>query len=606
MSSERRLRQPIVVVLGHVDHGKTTLLDKIRGTAVAKKEPGEITQHIGASLVPASVINDLTKPLREFFNIQLKIPGLLFIDTPGHEVFSNLRRRGGNIADFSILVIDINEGIKKQTIECIEILRSRRVPFVVAANKIDKIPGWRPNMDEPFLITIRKQSKNVVDELDRRIYSLVGELSGLGFNADRFDRIKDFTRTLAIVPVSARTGEGIAELLAVLAGLTQRYLTNQLMFTEGPAKGVVLEVKELSGLGTCIDVIIYDGVLRRGDEIVVGGINRPIVTKVRALLMPKPLTEMRASDAGFATVEEVSAASGVRISAPGLEEAIAGAPVYVIPKGASIDEYVNKVSEEVSQVRFRRDIDGLIIKADALGTLEAIVSILEGKGFPVRIADVGPLSKREVMEASIVHRKNKYLGVILLFNVKALPDAEELAVREGIKILSDNVIYRLIESYEKFVDELKTEERRQEIMKTVFPAKFRVLPGYVFRRSDPVIVGVEVIEGILRPGYPVMRDDGKELGVIMQIQDRGKSLSEARKGSAVAVSIRGNIMVGRHLDEGDILYTSPNEEDLRKVLTKFKDVLSEDDIRLIKEIIKIKQRADTTYGLSLIPLLRER
>jgi translation initiation factor 5B len=605
MSIEKKLRQPIVVVLGHVDHGKTSLLDKIRGTAVIKKEPGEMTQHIGASLVPASAINELTKPLRSLFNIQLKIPGLLFIDTPGHEAFSNLRKRGGSIADFAILVIDINEGVKKQTIESIEILKSRKVPFLVAANKIDKIPGWKANEWEPYLVTIKKQSRSVVEELDKRIYRLVGELSSLGFNAERFDKVKDFTKTLAIVPVSAKTGEGIAELLAVLAGLTQRYLTQQLMFTEGPASGVVLEVKEVVGLGTCIDTIIYNGILRRGDLIVVGGLNKPIVTKVRALLMPRPLDEMRAPEGSFISVDEVVAASGVRISAPDLDEVIAGAPMYVIPSESLVNDYVRKVSEEVSLVRFKKDVEGLVIKADALGTLEAIVNTLEGKGVPVRIADVGPLTKREVIEASIVAKKNKYLGAVLLFNVKPLPDAEELALKEGIKILSDNLIYRLIESYEKWVNELREEERRRELLKTVFPAKIKVLPGCVFRRSDPAIVGVEVLGGVIRPGYPLMRDDGRELGVIMQIQDKGKNVMEAKKGSSVAISIRGNVMVGRHFDENDILYTNPTEEDLRTVITKFKEDLDEGVVDIIKEIIKIKQKNQPSYGLSITYLLKD-
>jgi translation initiation factor 5B len=605
MGIEKRLRQPIVVVLGHVDHGKTSLLDKIRGTAVIKKEPGEMTQHIGASLVPASAINELTKPLRSLFNIQLKIPGLLFIDTPGHEAFSNLRKRGGSIADFAILVIDINEGVKKQTIESIEILRSRKVPFLVAANKIDKIPGWKANEWEPYLVTIKKQSRSVVEELDKRIYRLVGELSSLGFNAERFDKVKDFTKTLAIVPVSAKTGEGIAELLAVLAGLTQRYLTQQLMFTEGPANGVVLEVKEVVGLGTCIDTIIYNGILRRGDLIVVGGLNKPIVTKVRALLMPRPLDEMRAPEGSFISVDEVVAASGVRISAPDLDEVIAGAPMYVIPSESLVNDYVRKVSEEVSLVRFKKDVEGLVIKADALGTLEAIVNTLESKGVPVRIADVGPLTKREVIEASIVAKKNKYLGAVLLFNVKPLPDAEELALKEGIKILSDNLIYRLIESYEKWVNELREEERRRELLKTVFPAKIKVLPGCVFRRSDPAIVGVEVLGGVIRPGYPLMRDDGRELGVIMQIQDKGKNVMEAKKGSSVAISIRGNVLVGRHFDENDILYTNPTEEDLRTVITKFKEDLDEGVVDIIKEIIKIKQKNQPSYGLSITYLLKD-
>ncbi len=605
MTNSQKLRSPIVVVLGHVDHGKTTLLDKIRGTAVVKKEPGEMTQHVGASLVPLSVIKKITEPLRALFPIKLKIPGLLFIDTPGHEIFSNLRRRGGSVADFAILVIDVMEGVKRQTVESIEILMSRKVPFLVAANKIDRIYGWKPNPDQPFLFTLKKQSRKAIDELERRLYVIIGQLGELGIPAERFDRIRDFTKAIAIVPISAKTGEGIPELLAVLAGLIQKYLTKRIMFTEGPAKGVVLEVKEIHGLGTCIDVIIYDGILRKNDIIVTGGMSGPIVTKVRALLMPKPLEEMRVAEAGFRSVDEVVAASGVRISAPGLDDVIAGAPLYVVPNESLIDDYVKKVMEELTQVRFKKDIDGLIVKADTLGTLEALVATLEKKGYPVRLADVGPLTKREVVEALIVSKSNKYLGVVLLFNVKPLPDAESIARREGVKIFYNNIIYRLIEEYEEWVRKEKEKEVYQELIKTVFPAKIRVLPGFVFRRSNPAIIGIEVLGGVIRPGYPLMRADGKKLGTILQIQSKGKPLNEAKEGDEVAISIKGNVLVGRHFDEGDILYTDPSEEDLEKVITKFKDDLTEKGLEVLKEIIKIKQKANKGFGLSVMFKLRK-
>ncbi len=590
---------------GMVVHN-TTLLDKIRGTAVVKKEPGEMTQHVGASMIPASVIEKIIEPLKQMFPIKLKIPGLLFIDTPGHEAFSNLRRRGGSIADFAILVVDVMEGVERQTIESIQILMSRKVPFVVAANKIDRIYGWKIHPDRPFLESIKAQSPRVVEELERRVYTIAGQLSNLGIPAERFDRIRDFRKAIAIVPVSAKTGEGIPELLAVLAGLTQKYLTKRIMFTGGPAKGVVLEVKEITGLGTCIDTVIYDGILRRGDTIVVGGTEEPIVTKVRALLMPKPLEEMRVvGESAFKNVDEVVAAAGVRISAPGLDNALAGAPLYAVEDESRLDEVVKKVSEEVTQVRFTKDIKGVVVKADTLGTLEALVSMLESKGVPVRVADVGPLTKREVIEASIVARENRYLGVILLFNVKPLPDAEELARKEGVKIIEDSIIYRLIESYEKWVQEEKSKELYYELQKTVFPAKFQVLPGYVFRRRDPAVVGIRVLTGVIRPGYPIMRDDGRPLGKIYQIQHKGKSIPEAKAGAEVAISIVGNVLVGRHFDEGDILYTDPSEEDLKKVITKFRNQLTKDMLPLIREIIKIKQRREKRFGLPIILKLRE-
>ncbi len=595
-TSSKKLRQPIVVVLGHVDHGKTTLLDKIRGTAVALKEPGMITQHVGASIVPASVIEKLAEPLKKLIPIKLVIPGLLFIDTPGHELFSNLRRRGGSIADFAILVVDVVEGFKAQTYESIEILKERKVPFLVAANKIDKIPGWKPHQDMPFIYTIRQQKEEVVYRLEELVYKIVERLAGLGFRADRFDRIKDFTRTVAVVPVSAKTGEGIAELLAVLAGLTQQYLKHRLVYAEGPAKGVVLEVKEEPGLGVTLDCIIYDGVIKRGDTIVVGSLNDAIVTRVRALLMPKPLQEIRAPEEKFVQVEEVSAAAGVKIAAAGLENVVAGSPLYVATSSEDIDRLKKLVKEEIASLIIRTDKSGIVVKADTLGTLEALVNALKRREYPVRIADIGPVTRRDVIEASIVARENKYLGVILAFNVKVLEEAEEEARRSNIRIFKNNVIYRLIEEYEEWVQKEKEKERRMELQSLIRPGKIRILAGYVFRRSNPVIVGIEVLGGIIRPGYPLMRPDGKRIGTIHQIQDRGKSVQEARAGMSVAISIRDRIMVGRHIDEGDILYTDIPDNHARLLLTKFKNELSDDEMMVLKEIISIKRKTNPFYG----------
>ncbi|MEM2512533.1 MAG: translation initiation factor IF-2, partial [Ignisphaera sp.] len=469
----KRLRQPIVVVLGHVDHGKTTLLDKIRGTAVVKKEPGEMTQHVGASIVPASVIEKIAAPLRKYIKFKLDIPGLLFIDTPGHELFSNLRRRGGSVADVAILVVDINEGVMPQTIESIEILKARKTPFIVAANKVDKTPGWIPYSDEPIIDSLRKQSQQVSKRLEAMIYKLVGQLAEHSVNAEYFERVKDFLTTVPIVPLSAKTGEGIPELLAVLAGVTQRYMSERLRYAEGPAKGVVLEVKEQPGYGTALDVIIYDGILREKDIFVIAGINGPIVSRVRALLMPRPLMDIRVAKADLSPVEEVVAAAGVRVIAPNIDEAIAGSPFYTIPSENEIDSYKNMVLEEVASVRIKKDVNGLIVKADTLGALEALVEALSRKSIPIRIADVGHLTRREVIEASIVAKIDRYLGVVLLFNAKVLPDAEELIKKENIKVFTGNIIYRLIEDYINWVEEEKKQELRREMESLILPTKIK-------------------------------------------------------------------------------------------------------------------------------------
>jgi len=592
----KKLRQPIVVVLGHVDHGKTTLLDKIRGTTVALREPGLITQHVGASIIPAEVMEKIFEPLKKFFPIKLRIPGLLFIDTPGHELFSNLRRRGGSVADFAILVVDVLAGFQDQTYESIEILKQRRVPFLIAANKIDRIPGWKSYPDSPILFSLQEQREDVKLRLEELIYKLVNEMYKLGFRADRFDRVRDFTRTVAIVPVSAKTGEGIPELLAVLAGLTQQYMANKLVYAEGPAKGVVLEVKEEVGLGTTIDVIIYDGILRKGNLIVVGGKEKPIVTHVRALLMPKPLQEIRAPEEKFIQVNEVVAAAGVKIAAPNLEDALAGSPIFVIPNKDLIEEYKRKVIEEIEYIRIKSESIGVVVKADTLGTLEAIIEALKKRNIPIRLADVGHITKRDVLEASLVAKENKYYGVILAFNVKFLPGVEEEARREGVKVFMNNVIYRLLEDYDEWLTKLKEAERRKELATLIRPGKIRIIPGCIFRRSEPAIVGVEVLGGIIKPGYPLMREDGRRIGSIMQIQERGQTLPEARVGQAVAISIKGRVLVGRHIDEGDILYTDIPENHVVTLLTKYKSELSQDETMVLREIVKIKRKQNPLFA----------
>jgi len=591
LSDRRRIRQPIVCVLGHVDVGKTALLDKIRGTAVMLKEPGTMTQHIGASFIPWSTLKEICGQLLKAVKADIEIPGLLFIDTPGHEAFVNLRRRGGSIADIAILVIDVTEGFENQTYESVEILRARKTPFLVAANKIDKIPGWKPFENASFLESSRRQSEWVVNRLDELISNIIYEFYRLGFRADRFDRIKDFAKTVAIVPTSAKTGEGIPELLMVLAGLTQRFMTERLKFTSGPAKGVVLEVREEPGLGTTIDVIIYDGVIRRGDLIVVGGLEKPIVTRVRALLLPKPLDEMRSPEDRFMNVEEVAAAAGVKVVAPNLDGAVAGAPIIVVDDVKKIGEVQSSVAEEVSVLRISRKVSGVVLKTDTLGSLEALTSYLERLGIPVRIADVGPVSKRDVIEAAIVRDSDLYRGVILAFNVKVLPDAEEEAKSRGIKIFRDVIIYRLVEAYQKWYHENVTRDRMRKFEELIKPGKIRIMPGCVFRRSDPAIVGVEVKVGRIRPGYQLMRSDGRVIGEILQIQDKGKTIKEAAAGQSIAISIKGNIIVGRHIKEGDVLYVNVPESHARVLASEFKDSLSDEELELLKEIGKIRRRS---------------
>ena len=590
------IRQPIVCVLGHVDTGKTLLLDKIRKTSVQAREAGGITQHIGASFFPVETLKQLIGPLLSTLKGEIEIPGLLIIDTPGHEAFTNLRRRGGSVADIAILVVDVLKGFEAQTCECIEILKARKTPFIVAVNKIDRIPGWKPQQVTSFLKAYAAQDSYVKENLDNKLYEVMGTFSREGFSTNRFDQIKDFTSTIALVPTSAKTGEGMSELMMVLVGLAQQYLKKRLQTTEGPAKGSVLEVKEEPGLGLTLNSIIYDGTLEKDDLIVVGGREKPIVTRIRTILLPKPLDEIRDPRDRFSTVNCVYAAAGVKVVASDLEGALAGAPLYAVPSGENPAKYVKLVAEELKQIQITTDIKGVILKADTLGSLEATAEILQQNNVPVRIADVGDVSKRDVVEASVVKAHEPLFGAVLAFNVKVLPDAEEEAANADVQVFKDRIIYNLIDTYLEWLKSQREAKSELEFEKLVKPGKILVMPGYVFRRAKPAIFGVEIISGRLRPKYSLMRaEDGADVGTVQQIQDKGKAVSEANQGMQVAVSMDKPI-VGRHVFEKDILYVKVTESDAKMLMESHKDKLSEDDQAVLMEYVKIMQKKTPFWG----------
>jgi len=488
------------------------------------------------------------------------------------------------------------KGVEPQTVESLNILKSRKTPFIVAANKLDAIPGWRSQPESAFTASLKAQYPEIQTELDNRVYTIIGTLSRLGFRAERFDRVSDFTQTVAIVPVSAKTGEGIPELLAVLTGLTQAYLSDELQVTSGPARGTVLEVKDEPGLGTTINAIIFDGTLKVDDTIVIGGRDHPIVTEVRAILVPKPLDEIRDPRDRFTSVKRVAAASGIKVAAPNLEASLAGSPLYAVPKAKNAKEYVRIIEEEVEKLRIKTDKSGIVLKTDTLGSLEAVTEALTRHGVQIRLADIGDVSKRDVVEVEAFSQEDRLLAVVLAFNVKVLPDAEEEARTAGVPIFRSNIIYHMIEDYLRWSDEQRIAGVKAELDALVRPCKAKVLPGFIFRRSKPAIVGVEIISGRLRAKYPLISASGKRLGEVRGIQDKGVDLPEASVGMQVAVSIE-DAVVGRNISEGDVIYADLPERHLKTLTTKFPAELSESDQETVKELIQIKRRENPVWGL---------
>ncbi|MEE9586142.1 MAG: translation initiation factor IF-2 [Nitrososphaerales archaeon] len=593
MSEE--IRQPVVVVLGHIDSGKTSLLDRIRGTGVQNREAGGITQHIGASFFPTDTLQEICGPLLTQIGGDIAVPGLLVIDTPGHEVFTNLRSRGGSAADIAILVVDSARGFEVQTHESVDILKSRKVPFVVALNKIDMITGWRKGSDMFVTHSLKSQTKPVRDEVDKRIYTVMGTLSQLGFESEAFNRVKDFTREVAIVPISAKTSEGIPELITVLVGLTQHYLTKRLKVSKGSPRGIVLEIKEEPGLGATANVVLLDGVLKIGDNIVVGRRDEAVVTHVKAIFMPKPLDEMRDPRDKFSSVDRVGAAAGVKVVTPDLDDVLAGSPFLGVDAPNRVEDVKKTVYAEVSRAFIKTDQSGIVLRADTLGSLEALVDMLKQRDVSIRIADIGPVTRRDIVEAKTVADKDRYHGVVLAFGVKILPDAEQEIENKNVKVFSNPVIYSLIENYSSWVESEREAAERGEFSLLTPPSSFKVLKGYIFRRSDPAIFGVEVLTGRLRQKSEVMNIKGKIVGTIRQIQEKGESINEAPQGSQTAISMKEPTL-GRHINEDDKLYTVPRSDEAKLLLGKFKSKLTTDEAETLSEIVQIKRRANPLYG----------
>ncbi len=589
------IRQPIITVMGHVDHGKTSLLDYIRGTAVAAREAGAITQHVGASSVPLDVIQKLCGPLLERFKIKFTIPGLLFIDTPGHEVFTNLRKRGGSIADLAIVVIDIMQGVQPQTKEAIDLLKNSKVPFVVAANKIDLIAGWKTH-NITHTQNLPMQIQMAKEQFDKKLYELVGQISECGFDSDVYTKVDDYTKKVAIVPVSAKTGEGVAELLALLTGLTQKFLGKTLKIeVKGPAKGTILEIKEEKGLGTTADVILYDGSLKIGDTILVAGIDKIIKTKIKALLRPLPLVEIRDAHRRFEIAKEVFAATGVKVVAPELEFAIAGSPIVSVQNEKEIPALEKDLRSEVESIILKTHIPGIILKTDALGSLEAISSMLEKRNIPIQMMSIGSINKSDVSAALPNVTKAPLVAFVLGFNVTVDEDAKQMAEKENVVILNEKVIYHLIEKLETGILEKRTKLEAAALEGLTWPAKFRILPGFVFRQTKPAVFGVEVLAGKLKPKVSLLTTDGREIGEVKNIESEGQKLNELPVGQRAAISVDG-ITVGRQVKEGDTLFVAVDENSFRRLKAK-KELLTKSEVDCLKEIAELRRIQKPTWGL---------
>ena len=591
-----RIRQPIVAVLGHVDSGKTSILDKIRGTGVQGREAGGITQHIGASFLPTETIKKLTGPLYEKLSKgEHTIPGLLVIDTPGHEIFTNLRARGGSAADIAILVVDANRGFQPQTNESLKILEARKVPFVVALNKIDMISGWKKS-EQPYISkAVKEQDTFVQTTIDEKIYDVVAALSVLGYQSEAFYRVQDFKKEISIVPVSARTGVGIPELLAVLVGLAQQYLQKKLDQSEKSSRGIVLEVNDEVGLGPTANLILIDGFVKKDHFIIVAKRDSVVITKPKALLLPKPLDEMRDPRDKFKPIDEVQAAAGIKIASPDLDGVLPGSTVYATDNNEEAQTLKKSIESEMKSVFIKTESTGIILKCDTIGSLEALTEMLRRKNIPISLADIGQVTRRDVMEAKAVKENDRHLGVILAFNVKISPEAQTESENYHVRIFDDKIIYSLIDTYSQWVEDDSADLENAMFSELTPIGKFTFLKGYIFRNNNPAVFGIRVDVGKIRQKIPFMNKNGKKIGTIHQLQHENKTVEVATERQEVACSVQ-NITIGRQIKEEDVFYTLPPPDDAKKYLNKFKNKLSSEEINTLNEIVEIIRATNPVYG----------
>ncbi|DAC68652.1 MAG TPA: translation initiation factor IF-2 [Candidatus Poseidoniales archaeon] len=587
-------RQPIVAVLGHVDHGKTSLLDHIRSlgsqrqASVMDREAGGITQHIGATEVPSDLLNELCGPL--LGGKSFDSPGLLFIDTPGHHSFSTLRNRGGSLADIAILVVDLKEGLRPQTIESIRILKKAKTPFVVAGNKVDRIHGWKSEDGRPMAVAMRSQTKDAMGYFDQSFWNLVGGFGEHGFNLDRYDRIKDFTKEIALVPVSAKEGEGIQDLLAVVIGLAERYLAEQLTDIDGAGEGTVLEMKEERGLGKTLDVILHRGSIAKGDEIVLVTSEGGVTTTVRGLFKPRGMAEMRDAGDRWNDTESASAASGLKLSAPDLDGVLAGTTLRVVRNAAEQKNALALASEE-SRLSIDLEEEGVCIKADTVGGLEALAMELKEIDVPIRSASIGKVGRRDIRGAEAssdpLHR------LILGFSTSVLSDAQnEIGSSDsGLKVICSDIIYHILDERERWVESRTAELEEESREKIVYPGRILLLPDHTFRVSKPAVVGVRVLGGRIHIGQRLLKD-GSSVGQIKSIRSGEDSMKEAKQGDEVAVAIDG-VVVGRQIEEEDVLLVDVPESHAKRLR---KMSLNAIESEILGELLEIHRRDDHFWG----------
>jgi translation initiation factor 5B len=616
-TQENNLRAPICCVLGHVDVGKTSLLDKLRSTNVQEGEAGGITQQIGATFFPKDYLLNMTKDIKDIKNMQIQIPGILVIDTPGHEQFSNLRNRGSSICDVAIVVIDMMHGLENQTRESLKLLRQKKCPFLIALNKVDRLYDWIENKNMDIQQSLSLQKKYVLNEFETRIHNIKLQLSEEGFNSELYYKNTDIKKQVSLVPVSAKSGEGLSDLILWKIKLVQQFMENKISYRDD-IQCTILEVKPLQGLGMTMDVILVNGTLKVGNKIVLCGANGAIVTQIRSLLTPQPMKELRVKSS-YIHHQSIKASQCIKITADGLDDVIAGTTVYVINKDKDkereeeeLAKYKKEVEKEMKSFNksISKDKVGVSVQSSTLGSLEALLTYLEQINIPIGSISLGPIHKKHIMHTITMKQKAPKYACMLAFDVELTPDAKILAEKEGIKVFNANIIYHLCDSFVKYTKEYEQNLREKNKYIAIFPTVLQVL--CCFRAKDPLVIGCRVLEGQVRAGTPlIVRDKDKNnisIGKILGLQINNKDVQIGEKGHELAIKLDGKTTIfetkvdengkeikvpreqlvnyGRQFGENSILASAISRKSIDALKESFRDEMDNDDWKLIIELKK--------------------
>ncbi|KAE9550492.1 hypothetical protein FO519_006294 [Halicephalobus sp. NKZ332] len=588
------LRSPVICVLGHVDTGKTKMLDTIRRTNVQGGEAGGITQQIGATRVPDEAIKERCKRVKDFNPDNMKIPGFLIIDTPGHESFANLRSRGSSLCDVAILVVDIMHGLEPQTIESLKLLVKRATPFVIALNKVDRLYGYESNPQKDIYQNLKLQPQNTQLEFQERYEKIVTEFAEQGLNVVRADQNQDLDEYISMVPTSAFLGDGIGNIMAYIVEYSQKRLAQRLSFSE-ELDCTVMEVRSLPGLGTTVDVILVNGTLARGDVIVVTGMEGAIVTEIRDLLMPAALREIRVKT-DFEHYLSIKGAQGVKILAKGLEKAVAGLPLFVCQRNDELEILRRDAEEQLVKalMSIKKKAEGVYVQASTLGSLEALLEFLKSQKIPYSGVNIGPVHKKDVQKAAAMHEHNDEFACILAFDVPVDREVQQFADREKVRIFQANIIYHLEDSFLKYREELRLARRMEHEHLAIFPCKLQIMPQNVFNARNPIICGVQIVAGQLKKGTPICVPSKENLllGTVASIEKNHENVDLAKAGDEVCVRIENTTgeaprLYGRHFTHQDMLVSRITRESINVCKDFFRDDLSKADWQLVVQLKKL-------------------